>query len=162
MPSPRILIIGVGNPLLADDGIGHWLVERLDGRLSRAADLRTEADIDLADVEEMRGYDLVFIIDAYDQAQPIGTLVLLRPDREERGGGMISAHGQHLFDIVGIGNRVYRDFPKNIYVIGVQVRNTYTWSEGFTEEVKAKLPGILEQVIETIEGIVQQWSNQAT
>jgi len=154
MFSPRILIIGVGNPLLTDDGIGHWVIDNLAGRFPDGYSLRKEVDLDLSDVEDMREFTLIFIIDAYDHGGELASVVITRPgEHQPAAPNMISAHGQHLYDILGLGNRIYPDFPKHIYVIGIQVKDTFTWHEGFSAEIEPLLPVIRERVFETIESV---------
>ncbi|MEO0225712.1 MAG: hypothetical protein ABIL05_02040, partial [candidate division WOR-3 bacterium] len=60
-----------------------------------------------------------------------------------------STHGQNLFDILSLG-RIYRDFPEAIYLIGVEVKDPYTWHEGFSDELNKKLDEITGEVYRII------------
>ncbi|HLE16113.1 MAG TPA: hydrogenase maturation protease, partial [Anaerolineales bacterium] len=68
----KTLVLGLGNPILTDDGIGVLVVEALRSRLP------PDTPVDLAEVsvggltlmENMIGYDRVILIDAYQPPNP--------------------------------------------------------------------------------------------
>jgi len=150
----KTLVIGVGNPLLTDDGIGPWLIDCLEPLFSESCTFKKEIDVDFADLDDMRGYDAVIIIDAIEQSKPLGVVTLIEPPIAERIPDMISGHGQHLFDILDLGKRIYKDFPGRIYVIGVQVKDPYTWHEGFSLELSNVLEELARKVSEMLSHLI--------
>jgi len=63
MPNPKTLILGLGNPILSDDGIGLVVAERLKGRVGGVDVISTPlTGLHLLDL--MVGYDALFLIDA--------------------------------------------------------------------------------------------------
>jgi hydrogenase maturation protease len=87
--SPRILIAGIGNMLLADDGFGFEVLRAL---ASETLPLGVESK-DYG----VRGLDLVYrlldppelliLVDAIDREGPPGTLFLVEPDEHDEGEG---------------------------------------------------------------------------
>jgi hydrogenase maturation protease len=111
----RVLVAGIGNVFLGDDGFGVEVVRRLDPAT-------LPAGVDVADYG-IRGvhlaYDLldgrhrtVVIVDAVPLDDPPGTLAVLQVD-PTGGGAPVDAHGMHpaavlalLHDLGGSVDRV--------------------------------------------------------
>jgi hydrogenase maturation protease len=71
----RILIVGLGNPMMADDGIGHEVIRRLGRRALPAGArlLAIDGDV-LALVDLWQGEGSVWLVDAVRSDRPAGTL----------------------------------------------------------------------------------------
>lgn len=78
----RILVAGIGNVFLQDDGFGPEVVRRLQERALppgvRVFDFGT-GGLNLA-YETMRGYDALVLVDASRQGGEPGTLYVIEPD----------------------------------------------------------------------------------
>ena len=59
----RSLVVGVGNLLCTDDGVGIHVIERLDA-LHRGVETIDAAMGSIEIIEAMRGYDRAIIVDA--------------------------------------------------------------------------------------------------
>ena len=81
----RILIHGIGNEILTDDGIGPKLVKRLKGNLSRTdIDFETAFLGGLELLEYFQGYYTVIFIDAIRTKGGIpGTVYQLSPENKK-------------------------------------------------------------------------------
>jgi hydrogenase maturation protease len=111
----RVLVAGIGNVFLGDDGFGVEVVQRIDPT-------SLHAGVDVADYG-IRGvhlaYDLldgrygtVVMVDAVPLDEPPGTLAVLEVD-PTGGGAVLDAHGMHpvavlalLHDLGGSVDRV--------------------------------------------------------
>ena len=95
-----ILVAGVGNAWLHDDGFGGEVARQLELReLPRGVTVMDAGTggLDLA-YEVMRGYDALVILDVSRQGGEPGTLYVMEPDEEEVQGGIedgqtINPHG---------------------------------------------------------------------
>jgi hydrogenase maturation protease len=79
MARPRRLVLGLGNPLLGEDGFGSAVIELLRQRpdLSAAVDL-VDAHTDLlAQVETLGSYDEVVLVDVVIGAGPPGDVAVV-------------------------------------------------------------------------------------
>ena len=88
--SKRILVAGIGNAWLQDDGFGGEVVKRLEA--ARATRGRAVFDfgtggLDLA-YEVMRGYDALVLVDVSRQGGEPGTLYVMEADEEEVEAGI--------------------------------------------------------------------------
>ena len=67
----RTLILGLGNPILTDDGVGVLVVEEVRSRLPKDTPIDiTEVSVGgLTLMESMSGYDRVILVDAFQRLQ---------------------------------------------------------------------------------------------
>ncbi|MDH5548994.1 MAG: hydrogenase maturation protease [Gemmatimonadota bacterium] len=91
-----ILILGVGNPLAGDDGIGMHVAEALmgDDRLPPATEVRTAGTDLLRHADAMRGRRLLVVLDAILSDAPPGTLQVLDGDLSDLDA--YQGHAHHL------------------------------------------------------------------
>ena len=138
-----LLVLGVGNILMRDEGVGVRVVERL-----RVSPELLPADVRIVDggtlgldllplIEEARGLILVDAIDV--QAAP-GTLVVLRGhDVTGAFGGHVSPHQMGVGDLVAIGE-LTAVLPEAITLVGIQLAEIDVGLE-LSEAVEAAVPG---------------------
>ena len=67
----KTLIIGYGNTLRSDDGIGVWIADRIDSLHPQNVDVRTCHQLHLELVPDLIEYDRVVLIDAGMSGEPI-------------------------------------------------------------------------------------------
>ena len=89
-PPPHILVAGIGNAFLGDDGFGGRVAQQLGERtLPEGIEVHDfgTGGLDLA-YEVMRGYDALVLVDISRQGEPPGTLYVMEPDEEGIEGGI--------------------------------------------------------------------------
>ncbi|GII95435.1 hydrogenase maturation protease [Sinosporangium siamense] len=90
----KILIAGVGNVFLNDDGFGVAVARKLDG--TNLPDGVTVADFGIRGIhlayELTAGYDLTILVDALPRGDQPGTLFVLEPSTDESAPDFIDAH----------------------------------------------------------------------
>jgi hydrogenase maturation protease len=99
----RILVAGIGNIFLGDDGFGVEVARRLLGKLPEAArvvDFGTRG-YDLA-YALMDGYELAILVDATPRGGTPGTLYTLEPELERSGQISEDSGDAHGFDPVRV------------------------------------------------------------
>jgi len=91
----RILIAGVGNIFLSDDGFGVEVVRRL--RMERLPENVSVGDFGIKGIhlayELLDGYETLILIDALPRGEEPGTVFLLRPDVDALPSMPADAHG---------------------------------------------------------------------
>lgn len=129
----RIVVIGVGNPYRADDGVGPAVVDRLenlDGAVL-ARSLGEAAEL----IDLWTGADLAIVVDAVlaDPAHPgrVHRLVVHRPPAER--GRAASSHGMDLGEAVELA-RVLDRLPGELILYAVEV-DQVGYGEGLTPAV---------------------------
>ncbi len=91
----KILVAGIGNIFLSDDGFGVEVVRRLAGR--DIPDGVKVADFGIRGIhlayELLEGYEKLILIDALSRGDPPGTIYTLEPDDVAASGAIPDAHG---------------------------------------------------------------------
>jgi hydrogenase maturation protease len=118
-PSRRVLVAGIGNVFLGDDGFGVALAERLAGRaLPAGVEVRDFGirGMDLAFA--MSEYDTVVMLDATPRGESPGTLYVIEADGEE-GEPALDAHGMDPVKVLGLV-RAFGSSPPRTLIIGCE------------------------------------------
>jgi hydrogenase maturation protease len=100
---PRILVAGIGNIFLGDDGFGVAVAQRLAGEALPAGVEVVDFGIrgmDLAYALQ-EGYEAVLFVDAAPRGEDPGTLTVLEPDLDSVESG-IDAHGMDPLRVLGL------------------------------------------------------------
>jgi hydrogenase maturation protease len=151
------LIIGLGNPILGDDGIGWVIAEKL----SKLTSSRNDLEFDylslggLSLMERLEGYEKVFIIDAISSgSQEIGSIhqFTLSDLPIISAGHTIAAHDTDLRTAMQVGRSMNVELPddKNVVVIGIETNKVYDFSEDLSYEVLNSIPAAIELCLSLI------------
>lgn len=153
---PHGIVIGLGNPILGDDGVG-WRVTEEVGRLleDRAAgpDLDRLAVGGLALMERLEGYDHAVIVDASQSGEvPIGTVRRLRLDElaDPTAGHTTSAHDVSLATALAAGRALGAHLPDRIDLVVVEIPQSYDFGETLSPEVAAAVPHAADLAVQAV------------
>lgn len=140
---PQVLIIGYGNELRADDGLGPAVIDAMDSEPAGEGVRTLSRQLLTPDLAEpVSRADLVVFIDASVEGTP-GELRCehLEPDRCR------TSSFTHHFDpagLVALGEALYDRAPE-AYVISV-CGQSFEYEEGLTEAVAARVPDVVARV----------------
>jgi hydrogenase maturation protease len=145
----RALVVGYGNLLRTDDGVGRYVAERLagDARLARATvlgvhQLAPELALDISQA------DLVVFIDA-GQGPASGDFTIRRLERTEDAGTTWSHHLEPA-GLLAVADELYGHAPE-AWVVAVGVESVEV-GDRLSPAVEAALPGIVDAIAELIAG----------
>ena len=153
---PRILVAGVGNAWLRDDGFGGEVARRLSeidlGPTVAVMDAGT-GGLDLA-YEVMRGYDALVILDTSRQGGEPGTLYVMEPDEQSVQAGIDDgeAINPHAMDPQTVLRfvRSAGAWPGRVVVIACEPADIEQMGIGLTDEVSRAVDGAIALVRETV------------
>ena len=142
------LILGLGNTILSDDGVGIYVVREIEKRVQNSLVVIKEASIgglELLDI--IKGFDRLILIDGVvtGKHRP-GTLLKLKPD-DLRGGASMSRHQVAFPEALRLGKKLNMALPEEIVIYGVEVKDPWTFGELCTPEVKVNIPIIATEII---------------
>lgn len=144
----KVLVLGVGNPILSDDGVGIHVARELKKRRLAGVDVEELAASGLELLDVVRGYDKVVIIDAIQttKGKP-GELHILEEKDFEKSIHGASPHGINIATALALGRKlVPNEMPKEVVFFAVEAEDVVNVSEKLTPKVAKALPRILEQV----------------
>ena len=149
----KILILGLGNPLVTDDSVGLRVVEALKPLLADRSDVEVSEDYwgGLRLMERMIGFDRAIVVDAIHTGAPPGTIHRLTADgiATQRSA---SAHDVNLATALEFGRQAGARLPKNseIRLVGIEAEDTLNFGEHCTPAVQAAIPQAVEAVLNAL------------
>ena len=155
----RTLVLGLGNPLLGDDGVGWRVTEAVQasaaGRQPAASvEFDWHAGGGLALMERLMGYDRVILIDALQTGRgPVGSVHAcpLEALGNPLAGHLASAHETSLQTALEVGHRLGAALPAQIMVVGVEAQTVFEFSEQLSPAVAAAVPIAAARVRQLLE-----------
>lgn len=155
-PLLGILIAGVGNSWLRDDGFGGEVARRLQERqLPEGCNVMDAGTggLDLA-YEVMRGYDALVLLDVSKQGGEPGTLYVMEPDEASvpgaiDDGDVINPHGMDPQTMLRFVKSVGA-WPGKVVVIACEPAEIEEMGWGLTDQVKEAVDRAIDLVVETI------------
>ena len=161
---PRTIVVGLGNPVLGDDGVGWRVADEVEGRLSAVRQASGECpavDIEWLGVGGLRlmefldGYDAAILVDAAEfPDRPLGEVRSCALEELDcyAAGHLDSAHDASLVTALALGRRLGASLPTRIQTVTVQVHSTDVFSEQLTPEVEAAVPAAASAVVQLLMG----------
>jgi len=146
-----ILVLGIGNVLLTDEGIGVRALKELERKFSFPANVELldggTAGIEL--LRHIRNRDYLIILDAMKCGQKPGTVVRVEGDEVPAAfRTRISPHQLGLSDLLAAA-MLTDELPKNLVLFGVEPENIDIGLE-LTETVEANLEKLLDAVTDEL------------
>lgn len=148
----KTLVLGLGNPIMGDDGVGLRIVQEVRCRLRDCATVDVEecyaAGPTLLDF--IVGYDALVFVDSLVCDAPRGTV--LQPKREQLPDqpATIDAHGMGLIGVLNLGESMALHVPRKLSIVAVAVEPNMEASEELSPEVEAAIPEAVERVLEEV------------
>ena len=154
----KTLILGMGNPILSDDGVGLALAEMFRNRVPEV-DVAASAMIGLSLFDLIMGYDAIFIIDAMTTKEGrIGEHKKIGEDDTCGTLHLFSSHGLNIFELMELGTQCGFDMPRLAAVYGVEIGREVAFDESLSPELSRKLPAIAEEIMADMTAILPSLS----
>lgn len=152
MTEKRIVILGIGNLILRDEGVGVHAVRELEGRdLPRGVEVIDGGTATMELLPVIQEAEGIIVIDALKGGGEPGTIYRVCPDdlmaETER---LLSLHQVGLLEVLGMARQLGGD--PQVVIIGVEPKEI-SWGMELTPEVEAKLPQVIETVLAELQGL---------
>lgn len=141
----RVLVLGIGNPLVKDEGVGVRVIEEMMGtlRFPENVTLMDAGTMGMGILNLFRECDYMLVIDAIDgTGEAPGTIVRLTADELAPNQVLHSLHDLRFVDVLQaaelIGAKPETD------CIGIQIADMDGVEIGLTPEVEAAVPAAVE------------------
>ncbi|NJN67084.1 MAG: HyaD/HybD family hydrogenase maturation endopeptidase [Chloroflexaceae bacterium] len=150
---PHVLVLGIGNILLRDEGVGVRIVERLQASYHFPEEVRVldggTMGLDL--LACLEGVERLLVIDAVDAGHPPGTLIRLEgEDIPAFLSHKISPHQVGLADLLSVA-RLCHLLPPTVVLFGVQPASLETGLE-LSPTVSAQVAPLVRAVLQELQG----------
>lgn len=154
----RTLIVGLGNPILGDDGIG-WRVAEAVRALAPPVEIDCLALGGLSLMERLIDYDRAIIIDAIQtQEGEIGQVYTLGLDELPNfsAGHTTAAHDTSLATALNLGRSMGARLPSEVTIVAIEAKRVYDFSENLTPAVEKAIPAATQAVLALLQGTENQ------
>lgn len=150
----RVLVMGIGNPLMRDEGAGPRVVELLlkgfvfpDG-----VEVIDAGTMGFGILDVIRGIDQLIVVDALrETGHPAGTVLLLTPDEMSENQVMHSLHDTRLVDVLQAAALMDRA-PETV-AVGIQIEAIEEWVLELSEPVAEALPIAAAAVLDRLRAL---------
>src|SRR5574337_510408 len=152
-PPRKVLILGVGNLLLKDDGFGVHLINSFkDTAFPENIILLEAGTVSHQLIPLFREISHLIVIDVVQAGDAPGSLFRFRPgDMNFPAGQKSSLHEISLIDVLRMAE-LTGSRPETV-ILGVQPKDVSSWSMEMSDEVKAVMPRVRELVLEELKKI---------
>ncbi len=141
----KILVMGIGNYLMGDEGIGVHIANRLEHE-------QMPANVEVVDggtggfhlLGHFEGYDTIVLIDATLDNNPNGTIRLIKPRFASDFPTAMSTHDIGLKDMVS-ALQLMEKLP-NIHLFVVSIESLQQQGIELTAEIEAVIPSLIEKI----------------
>ncbi|HKZ75688.1 MAG TPA: HyaD/HybD family hydrogenase maturation endopeptidase [Actinomycetota bacterium] len=149
------LVLGVGNVLMSDEGIGVLAAEALLERVPIGVRVLTGGAIGQALLPEVEVADRLLVLDCIDAGREPGTVIRIEGrDLPSRTRPVVSPHELSVGDLIAMAE-LHGGAPAEIVVLGIQPGLVAPGMEP-SPQVAAALPRLVEAALEVLEG----WTGQ--
>jgi len=148
MPAPAAcIVLGLGNTLHSDDGVGPQAIEKLrnDPRVPGDVSLIEGGTLGLELLTYIWDCSYLLVLDAVDVEQPPGTLVRMSNQELQTLPGKGSVHQLGVADLL-VALRVLAHRTPEVVLLGVQPATT-EWGTELSPAVAAVLPALADAAI---------------
>lgn len=148
-----LVIIGLGNELLSDDGVGIRVVRELRKRPVRGDAVIEELSVGgFPLLEYITGFERCIIIDAVVTGRhPPGTAYRFVQGGDPVPFSMTSSHQIDLAQILSLAALMGWDLPRTLTVYGIEAADITTFCDACTEEVSRAIPLVVGAVCSELE-----------
>lgn len=140
----KTLVLGLGNLILTDDGIGIHVVRALASHPLPPGVVTAETSLGgLRILETILGYQRIILVDAIQTAEgKAGEIYTFDPSSLQASLHSGSTHDLSLFGALQMGRELGMDIPddSDIPIVAVQVEDVQTLGETLTPDVEAAIP----------------------
>lgn len=140
----KTIIVGLGNPILGDDGVGWKVAEEVRKHLGHDSRVNvicaSLGGISL--MERLIGYDRAILIDAFTIEASTSSISVLRLDELPNYSAyhIASIHDTSLQNAIELGRSMGAQLPHDIIVVGIAIQPIYEFSDELSPAVVGIVP----------------------
>jgi len=158
---PRVLVLGIGNLVMSDDGVGVKVVQQLQREycFGENVEIMDGGTLGLDLLPMLEGIDHLIVVDAVETGRKPGTCVRLAGEELPLAlETKVSAHQMGLKDLLSVA-RLLGHSPGEMVLVGVQPGSIEMDTE-LTPEVAAVLQVLADNVLEELNKVGVSYSRR--
>jgi hydrogenase maturation protease len=149
-----VLILGIGNPIMGDDGVGVYVVRALKNRIGQTENLEfKELSVGgIGMVEEMLGYEKVFLVDSImSENAEVGRIRKFDPEQFDETVQVSSPHVTNFATALQLYKRLEpARIPRMIKIFTIDISPNYTFGESISPTVQTAASKLVEMIVSEV------------
>jgi hydrogenase maturation protease len=153
----RTTVIGLGNPLMGDDGVGLQALARLreDWLLPDDVALVDGGTWGISLLPDIEDADRLLLLDAVDRGMPPGTEAVLGRDEIPRALALkVSPHQVDLREVIALAE-LRGTLPAEVVLVGLQPERVV-----FGDGLSPRVEGALDKLVDTAVCQLELWGHR--
>jgi len=148
----KTLVLGLGNSILSDDGVGIKVAQELSEKLRDPQVTIAESSLaGISLLDFVVGYDQVIIIDAIQtKEENVGQIHRMGLEDFSFSKHLSSPHQINLVTALELGKMLNLEIPQKITIFAVEAKDVTTFSEKCTPEVQQAIPKVVQMVLQEL------------
>ncbi len=152
LQEPKTLVLGIGNTVMSDDGVGVKVVQRIqrEYRFPESVSVVDGGTLGLDLLPMLEQIDNLIVVDAVETGKEPGTCVRLTGEELPIAlETKVSPHQMGLKDLLAVA-RLLGHFPREMVLIGVQPESIEMDTE-LTPKIEAQVEILIDNVLKELE-----------
>jgi hydrogenase maturation protease len=154
----KTLVIGLGNPILGDDGVGWRVAEEIARKTADQPDVEVDCVAlgGLSLMERLTGYERVILVDSiFTGKKPLGAVskfpLTELPDLSS--SHTTAVHDTSLRTALNVGRSMDIPLPhdEDVLIVSIEAQDVYDFSESLSPPIEAAVPLAVEAVLQLIQ-----------
>ncbi len=157
----KTLVVGLGNPILGDDGVGWKVAEDVKRRLPSLNEVEgqgMQVEVEcfslggISLMEHLIGYTRAILVDSFALDEPLGTILILKLDDLPNYSAYhtTSPHDTSLQNAIEMGKSLGAILPDEVTVVGIATKRIHEFSEELSLPVAEAVPLAAKFVLDLI------------
>jgi len=163
LTTAKVVILGLGNPVLTDDAVGLKVVERIEELLENEPVpglhtlASTRAGFELIDL--LTGYSHVFIVDAFLAENPEpGKVRWLTMDDVAGNVRLLAPHEVSIDVAFRLAEQMKIPMPSEVEIVGIEVKDIYQFSDVMTPVMQAVVEPVAQELFQRAKELTAKFS----
>ena len=161
LSAARVLVAGIGNIFLGDDGFGSAVAQRLAARALPAGVTVRDFGIRGMDLAyELADYDVAILLDATPRGHEPGTLYVIDAATDADGTAAVDTHAMHPVRVLALA-RALGPLPRRVLVVGCEPASVPDLaSDEIVGELSVVVAAAVESAVAQVEALVRETLEQ--
>lgn len=160
----KTIVVGLGNPILGDDGVGWKVADEVQKHLPDDA-LVEVACLSVGGIslmEHLIGFDHAIIVDAFATDAPVGSISVLRLDQLPNYSAFhtTSAHDTSLHNAMELGKTMGAYLPDDVMIVGIATECIHDFTDHLSPPVARVVPCVMKIVLDLLKEYSQEREKQ--
>lgn len=149
MKKYKVLVIGLGNILMSDDGLGPAVIKQLKQQnWSSNISLLDCGTCPLAYLEQLSISQYIIVIDAIKNDKAAGTVQQFHLEETRNNALNTTTHSYSITQVIALAREI-NNFPQEIICFGIEPANL-DWGTEFSHSVREAMPQLIRRVKQQI------------